>query len=113
MSFPSSFVYIEFTINFFIIFALFLNILLLVASVFKTRDYSLELVLLGMISFCILLGVHEGLDLTVSSYRLASNEVPFNEMIISEMFSLMAAILIFSIGITKNRLQNFKLGRKE
>ena len=113
MNYSPSLLYIEFTINFFIIFAIFLNILLLTAGVFKTKNYSIELVLLGMISFCVLLGVHEIMGLTVTSYKLADVSAPFNTTIISKIFSLMAATLIFSVGVTKNRLQKFKLGRKD
>jgi len=106
-------IYTEFVVNFFIIFALIINILLVIACVFKTKDYSLEVLLLGLISFCVLLAIHEFLQLTVTSYKLASQEAPFGESIITEMFSLMASMLVFSVGVTKNRLEKFGLGMKK
>ena len=113
MSVELTWLYIEFTINFLVIFALFLNVLLLIAAVFKTKDYSLELVLLGMISFCVLIAFHEFLQLTVTSYKLADTEAAFSDAIISEMFALMASMLIFGVAVTKNRLQKFRLGVKK
>ena len=104
--------YIEFVINFLIILTLFINILLAVASVFKTKDYSIELILLGLISFFVLLGFHEFMQLTVTSYKLADTEAPLSDTIISEMFSLMASMLIFGVAIIKNKLQKIKLGSK-
>jgi len=106
-------VYLEFTINFFVIFSLLISIIGLIASVFKTKDYSLEIIFLGMISFCILLGFNEFMQLTITSYRLNGNEIPLSDSIISEMFSLMASMLIFGVAITKNKLQKVRLGRKK
>ncbi len=105
--------YVEFTISFFVIFSLFINILLLIAAVFKSKLYSIELVLLGMISFCILWGFHEFLQLTVTSYKIAGISSSESSRIISEMFSLMASMLVFGVGVTKNRLQDFRLGYKK
>jgi len=105
--------YIEFIIDFLILFSVFINILLLIAAVFKNKEYSLEFVLLGMISVCVFIGIHEFLQLTLASYRLAETQAPFGDMIISEMFLLMASMLIFSLGVTRNKLQKFKLGRKK
>jgi len=106
-------VYVEFIINFFILFTILFNVLLLMASVFKTKDYAIELVLLGMISFCVFIGIHQFMGLTLTSYRLAETEPPFADTIISEMFLLMASMLIFGIGVTKKKLQNIELGKKK
>jgi len=105
--------YMDFIINFFILFAILINILLLIAAVFKTKDYALELLILGMISFVVFLGIHQFMNLSISSYTLAGQEEPFGESVISEMFLLMASMLIFAIAATKNRLQSFKLGSRK
>jgi len=105
--------FLEFIIDFLLLFSIFINILLLIACVFKNKEYSLEFVLLAMISFCVFFGVHEFLELTVASYRLANSTMPFGDMIISEMFLLMASMLVFGVGVTRNKLQKFKLGKKK
>lgn len=101
--------YTQFIINFFVLFTILINILLLIASVFKTKNYSLELVLLGMISFCVFMGIHEFLELTIASYRLAHTQAPYDGTIISDMFALMGSMLILGVAITKKRLQKIKL----
>jgi hypothetical protein len=86
--------------------------LLTVAAVFKTKNYSIELVLLGMISFSVLLVVSEFGGLITASSQLTETEL-LNNMLIYEMFFLMAATLMFSIGIVKNKLEKVKFSKKK
>lgn len=105
--------YINFVMNFLILFAIFINMVLFIAAIFKVKEYGLELLLLGMLSFGVLFGIHEFAQLIVTSYQLAGAEAPLGDALISEMFLLMASMLIFGVGVTKNKLKNFGLGRKK
>jgi hypothetical protein len=106
-------VYMDFVINFLILIAIFINLLLIIASIFKNKDYSLEVVLLGMASFFVFFGIHEFMQLAITSYRLSDSTTPLGDSIISEMFLLMASMLVFGVGVMKNRLKDFKLGKKK
>ncbi len=101
--------YVEFLIDFFVLFSIFINLLLLVTASLKSKkNYSVALVLFTMISFSVLLGFHEFLQIIDTTYKIANENAPFGDSIINEMFSLMAAMLIFSLSITKKRLKNVK-----
>jgi ABC-type transport system involved in multi-copper enzyme maturation permease subunit len=105
-------VFISFLIQFVAIFLIFTISLLTTAAVFKTKEYSLELVLLGLISFSILMLISEFGGLIFSSSQLTQTEITSN-MLIYEMFFLMAATLIFSIGVVKNKLEKVKFSHKK
>lgn len=105
--------YVNFIMNFLILFSIFINMVLIIAAIFKVKEYGLELVLLGMLSFGVLFGIHEFAQLIITSYSLSGVQPPIGDSLISEMFLLMASMLIFGVGLTKNRLKKFKLGTKK
>ncbi len=106
-------IYIEFFMQFFSIFAILIITLQLSALALKIKEYIIELLILGLISFCILMLFSEFSELTMISARLSEQEVPEISIIINKMFALMASILVFSIAIIKNKLKKIQLGFKK
>ena len=105
--------YVTFIINFLIMFAIFITVILLIAGIFKTKDYSMELVFLGLVSFCIFMALTEFVELTIISYKVAEAMPPTIDTLISDMFILMASMLIFGIAVMKNKLEKMHLGSKK
>ncbi len=106
-------VYIEFFIQFFTIFSVFIIVIQLIALTLKIKEYTIELLVLGLLSFCILILFNEFSELTVTGAKLSLEELPEITQIFNKMFALMAAMLIFGVAIVKNRLEKLQVGIKK
>ncbi len=106
-------VYVEFFLQFFSIFSIFVIIIQLIALVLKTKDYTLELLILGLLSFCILMLFYEFSELTTTSAKLSYQEMPEIASVFNKMFALMASTLIFGVAIVKNRLEHIEIKLKK
>ncbi len=97
--------YIEFFLRFFVILALMISSLLLIAIFLKMRKrkYLIELLVLGLLIFCLFWGIYEFSEIIFVSALLMSESIG-NELI-AKTFALMGAIMIFSISIVKKRLR--------
>lgn len=92
---------------------MFVIIIQLIAVLLKVRGYTTELLLLGLVSFCILMLFYEFSELTTTSAKLSFQELPDITMIFNKMFALMASMLIFGVAIVKDRLEKFNINLKK
>jgi|GEM_PF-4826729 len=96
--------YINFILSFFALFAIVILVILAIAGYLKSKGYLTELIHLGFISFSVLLGIYEIGQIVAQSYSI--NGIAFEQGTIFDMFALMAAMLMFSVTLVKNRLKN-------
>lgn len=104
-------IYAEFFMQFFSIFTMLIVALQLSTLVLKIKEYTIELLMLGLLSFCILMLFCEFSGLTITSAKLSEQEIPELSEVISKMFALMASMLVFSIAIVKNKLERMQLSK--